>query len=843
MAEFETSATVGQAPLAVEFTNLSLNADEFQWDFGDGETATTSAVDEPVTHEYTKAGTHEVTLTAARQGEPSVTNTATLTIEVSHGSLAKIAIGPTEVTLVVEETHVFSVETWDQYDNPIPEAELTWEIEDEVGTIAEDGTLTAGTKVGSFDEAVTVIARQDTFSTRATASVTINPGPVETVTIAPIDIAAGDTLQLEVVAADKYGNPVTEVEVVGAATWAVTDENAGSVTQGGLFRAGEVVGSHADVVEAQVSQEDRTETVVASVAIVPGPLEQVGIAPEFAEIGMGMTQQFVAVGADQYGNRIPGLDFAWSVEKEGGTIDANGLFTAGVEPGVYEHTVKASAIEGLYEFWVEVTVVVEPDRIAFISDREDDQTDIYLMDVDTGDVERLTSTPAVEFLCNWSPDGRRIVYDSIGLGDGILVMNDDGGWILQLIEHEVGGIYIYPSWSPDGTKIAFVKLTGSFDYLDLYVMDIDGGNVIQLTDTPDATEWVPAWSPDGTKLVYDFTPQDQRGDIYIINADGTGRKRLTSDPANDTGPVWSPDGTRIAFTSVRDGDYEIYVMNADGSNLRKLTSNSGITDVDPSWSPDGERIVFVSDRDTDDDTTEIYIMSADGRNVVRVTDNAASDSEPAWAPSKAGVEVTEASVIIADASALQAQTVQKVTSEARGAVVRIETDLGSGSGFIIDPNGLILTNNHVISDAEEITVFLEDGTDYSGTVQSRDLARDIAVVKIEATDLPYLEFGDLSQVALGQQVVVLGYPLGEEDVTLSSGFVSAIKFDSGRNITWVQTDSAINPGNSGGPLLNLQGQVIGVVSAKLVGFAIEGVGFAISANTVNTYLPQLVAEE
>jgi len=92
-------------------------------------------------------------------------------------------------------------------------------------------------------------------------------------------------------------------------------------------------------------------------------------------------------------------------------------------------------------------------------------------------------------------------------------------------------------------------------------------------------------------------------------------------------------------------------------------------------------------------------------------------------------------------------------------------------------------------------------------------------------------------------VIVLGYPLGGENVAVTSGLVSTIDFDSGRNITWVQTDSAINPGNSGGPMLNLRGQVIGVVSAKMVGIAVEGIGFAISANTVNMYLPRLEAGE
>lgn len=88
-----------------------------------------------------------------------------------------------------------------------------------------------------------------------------------------------------------------------------------------------------------------------------------------------------------------------------------------------------------------------------------------------------------------------------------------------------------------------------------------------------------------------------------------------------------------------------------------------------------------------------------------------------------------------------------------------------------------------------------------------------------------------------------GFPLGSSDLTVTRGLVSAIKVDTGRNIRWIQTDSAINPGNSGGPLVNLQGQVIGVVSAKSVGVSIEGVGFAISANTVKLYLDRLKAGE
>lgn len=753
-ANFEASVTSGQAPLSVTLSNTSMDADEFQWDFGDGTTMVTSTTEESAAHEYTKVGTHTVTLTAIKK-ETLESDTTTLTI-------------------------------------------------------------------------------------------TVAPGAPDTVTLSPIAVAVGGTEQLEAMVTDQYGNQVSDVELV----WTVTDEDVASVTQAGLLTAGEMVGSFVEVVEVQVTQGEVVRMAVASVDITPGPLEQIVIAPNLADIGMEITQQFVAVGADKYGNRISGLSFTWSVQNGGGTINSSGLFTAGDTPDTYGDSIKAEATQGSITLSGTVSVTVWPDRIAFISEQNDDQWDIYTMGVDGTNVERLTTTPATEWGFSWSPDGRRLAYDSYWRGGGILVMNDDGSWRVRLLGHEEETVNIFPAWSPDGSKIVFVRATPAeegIEDLDIFVMDVDGGNVTQLTDTPDADEWVPTWSPDGSKIVYDYSKGRRGGDIYVIDADGSNPRALTTHADNDTNPAWSPDGTQIVFNSNRGGDNEVYVMNADGSNVRQLTFNKArgryyIYDGQPAWSPDGTKIAFMSTRGGGTEG-EIYVMDADGGNVIRLTDNSLKDRQPYWAPRKRGVEVTEAVVIIPSAISLKAMTTQEVTAWASQRVVRIETNLGSGSGFIIRPGGLILTNNHVISDAEEITVYLEDGTSYAGTIEARDLVRDLAVVKIEAADLPYLELGNLSQTSLGQQVIVLGYPLGTETIAVTSGLVSAIEFDGGRNILWVQTDSVINPGNSGGPMLNLQGEVVGVVSAKLVGFGIEGVGFAISANTVNIYLSRLEAGE
>lgn len=741
-ALFKADAPSGQAPLDVTFTNSSRNADEFQWDFGDGSTMTSSTKEEPVTHQYTKAGVHTATLTAIKEGEPTETSTATLTI-------------------------------------------------------------------------------------------TVNPDVLHAVTIPPPEVAAGETEQLEAIATDQYGNRVSEIDVA----WTMIDEAAGSATQAGLLTLNEVAGTFTDAVEVQVTQGDIVRTAVATVTINPAPLEQVVIAPKPADIGIEMVQQFVAVAADRYGNRISGLDFTWSVENGGGTIDAGGLFTAGDTPGTYDDTVKAEATqEGITRSGT-VSVTVEPDRIVFLSSRnnsDDAQYDIYIMDVDGSNQERLTTSGVSVGMYALSPDGRRIIFN---IEEDIFTITDDGTWKIALL---TGRKAFETAWSPDGTKIAFQSW--EHDPSEIYAMDVDGGNLTRLTDNS-AYDDYPAWSPDGTKIAF---VSDRQGniEIYVMDADGSNQRRLTSHSASDTVPVWSPDGTEILFQSGRAGGgyWGIYIMNADGTDVRQLAPSSSYSSNSPYPSPDGTKIVFHSYREGRDNA-EIYTMDWDGSNWTRLTTNSAHDWIPRWAPRKSGVGVAEASVIIPDTSTLKAMTAQEVTAQAREAVVRIKTDLGSGSGFIIDPGGLVLTNNHVVSGAEEITVYLEDGTDYDGTVEARDLVRDLAVVKIETSELPYLELGDLSQVGLGQQALVLGYPLEAKAVAVTSGLVSTIDFDSGRNIIWVQTDSAINPGNSGGPLLDLQGKVIGVVSAKLVGFGIEGVGFAISANTVNTYLPRLESGE
>jgi serine protease Do len=172
---------------------------------------------------------------------------------------------------------------------------------------------------------------------------------------------------------------------------------------------------------------------------------------------------------------------------------------------------------------------------------------------------------------------------------------------------------------------------------------------------------------------------------------------------------------------------------------------------------------------------------------------------------------------------------------------------GSGSGVIYSKDGLIATNNHVVAGAQEIVVSLPDGKTYNGKVLGTDSTTDLAVVKIEANeDLPVAEFGDSDSLMVGEPAIAIGNPLGMEfRGSVTAGVISALNrsLDMGeRRFKLIQTDAAINPGNSGGALVNADGQVIGINSAKIAASGVEGIGFAIPINEAKPILQELATK-
>jgi Tol biopolymer transport system component len=267
-------------------------------------------------------------------------------------------------------------------------------------------------------------------------------------------------------------------------------------------------------------------------------------------------------------------------------------------------------------------------RIAFVPDPCTDVgactrfSHIYVMNADGSALRRLARGGKVRRIWSgqgvcpcaagpvWSPDGRRIAFGSEQDGPvDLYITNRDGKAERRLTRNaeEEGSL----TWSPDGRRIAVVvqsrKGTGPVTSNHLYVVSADGSDRRLL-----GRGQAPTWSPDGRKIAF-RSDRDGNGEVYVVNADGSGLRRVTRNPASDGRPVWSPDGTRLLFTRFGDGSSDIYSVSADGSGARNLTPDVRPArvgrDSSPAWSPDGTKILFVGQRDG---RYDVWVMNADG---------------------------------------------------------------------------------------------------------------------------------------------------------------------------------------------------------------------------------------
>lgn len=197
-------------------------------------------------------------------------------------------------------------------------------------------------------------------------------------------------------------------------------------------------------------------------------------------------------------------------------------------------------------------------------------------------------------------------------------------------------------------------------------------------------------------------------------------------------------------------------------------------------------------------------------------------------------------------SALVSDSVVEITTESisTSSFMRQYVTKGAGSGVVLTTSGYIVTNYHVVEGATSVNVTLHDGSEYTAVVKGYDEASDIAVIKVDAEGLKPAVLGNSSVLAVGEQIVIIGNPLGELGGSVSTGIISALARDvyvEDRPMTLLQTDAAVNPGNSGGGMFNLYGELVGIVNAKSEGDAIDNIGFAIPLDDVKSVIESLMS--
>jgi serine/threonine protein kinase len=224
---------------------------------------------------------------------------------------------------------------------------------------------------------------------------------------------------------------------------------------------------------------------------------------------------------------------------------------------------------------------------------------------------------------------QRIAFDSRRDGSlDIYTMNVDGSDLRKITSGP--GVKRGPSWSPDGSQIAYYGATGEQANYDIFVMNADGSDVRNLTESPSVDERYPTWAPDGKRLAF-HSNADGDFDIVVINADGTGLQTITANSAQDLGPDWSPDGTRIVFhTDLWGTPYELAWVDVETRQVTRLT-DTDVINAFATWSPDGARLAFHVIVPGSNEVT-VYTMDADGSDRQPMTDSRQRNAFPDWSP-------------------------------------------------------------------------------------------------------------------------------------------------------------------------------------------------------------------
>lgn len=297
------------------------------------------------------------------------------------------------------------------------------------------------------------------------------------------------------------------------------------------------------------------------------------------------------------------------------TAGGSGVVVTGITGGVISGLTLADTSPTLPE-----------SRLAYVSNSAG-HSQVYITTPDGASQVNISQSENEERWPAWSPDGAKLAITQTDSGgqQHILVMNADGSGKALLGDTQNNS---QPDWSPDGSQIAYVSRGDGTQQAQVFAMNADGTNIHPVTNEAVSSVTNPRWSPDGTHILVVKTGTNNQGQIYLLNTDGSNPVRLSKPDASDDTPAWSPDGKRIAYKHMEGARSFLYLMNADGSGAKKLTNSATGNDSLPVWSPDGAVIAFA--RSTAADTAQVWSIKPDGSALTHLAGDTGNTVPSSW---------------------------------------------------------------------------------------------------------------------------------------------------------------------------------------------------------------------
>ncbi len=268
-----------------------------------------------------------------------------------------------------------------------------------------------------------------------------------------------------------------------------------------------------------------------------------------------------------------------------------------------------------------------PAQIVFASNRGEDPNvlGLYLLDPETLEVTPLETGFEVTYLPRWSPDGTQILFSVPGVWH-LYSIEPNGENLTQITDFRSNN----GDWSPDGSQIVFQSDHDNEpeDTPDIYIIDIDGENLVEILDDPEVVDFGPRWSGAGDKILF-ISARTGNYEVYLMNTDGSDQVQVTDSGAPILNAALSPDGSKIVFTYPQGENFtDLFIIDNDGStdSVVRLTEDAD-RDINPVWSPDGEKIVFHSNKSG---TADLWMINADGTDLVQLTNDEFYDDYPDW---------------------------------------------------------------------------------------------------------------------------------------------------------------------------------------------------------------------